>query len=121
MAINAGSIYASLELKSGNFSRDLQSAQSQTKGFEGAMKNMGGRASKLGGTLTKGLTLPIVGIAAAALKVGSDFEAGMSEVEAISGATGEEMSKLENLARDMGATTKFSAKNHWHTAKKLAA
>jgi len=33
----------------------------------------------------------------------------MSQVGAISGATGEDMKKLEAKAREMGATTKFSA------------
>lgn len=44
-----------------------------------------------------------------AIKVGSDFEAGMSKVQAISGATGDEIAKLTEKAREMGAKTKFSA------------
>ncbi len=37
------------------------------------------------------------------------FEAAMSQVEAISGATGTEMVKLTEKAKEMGATTKFTA------------
>ncbi len=37
------------------------------------------------------------------------FEAAMSQVEAISGATGSEMVKLTDKAKEMGATTKFTA------------
>lgn len=44
-----------------------------------------------------------------AIKVGSDFEAGMSKVRAISGATQEEIDKLTEKAKEMGAKTKFSA------------
>ena len=44
-----------------------------------------------------------------AVKVGSDFESGMSKVQAISGATGEEIDKLTEKAKEMGAKTKFSA------------
>lgn len=44
-----------------------------------------------------------------AIKVGSDFEAGMSKVQAISGATQEEIDKLTEKAKEMGAKTKFSA------------
>ncbi len=44
-----------------------------------------------------------------ALKVGSDFEAGMSKVQAISGATQEEINQLTEKAKEMGAKTKFSA------------
>ena len=45
----------------------------------------------------------------AAIKVGSDFEEGMSKVSAISGATGEEFDALTEKAKQMGAKTKFSA------------
>ena len=43
------------------------------------------------------------------VKVGSSFEAGMSKVSAISGATGDELQKLTDKAKEMGAKTKFSA------------
>lgn len=39
-----------------------------------------------------------------------DFEAAMSQVKAISGATGSEFNKLTEKAKEMGATTKFTAK-----------
>lgn len=38
-----------------------------------------------------------------------DFEAAMSQVQAISGATGSELTKLTDKAKEMGATTKFTA------------
>lgn len=38
-----------------------------------------------------------------------NFEAAMSQVQAISGATGSEVMKLTNKAKEMGATTKFTA------------
>lgn len=38
-----------------------------------------------------------------------DFEAAMSQVQAISGATSSELTKLTNKAKEMGATTKFTA------------
>ena len=38
-----------------------------------------------------------------------DFEAAMSQVKAISGATGTDFAKLTNKAKEMGATTKFTA------------
>ena len=40
---------------------------------------------------------------------GSSFEAGMSRVEAISGASGESLDKLTEKAKTLGATTKFTA------------
>lgn len=51
----------------------------------------------------------LLGFGAYAIKVGSDFESGMSKVQAISGATGEELKLLSEKAKEMGAKTKFSA------------
>src|SRR5699024_10293652 len=59
--------------------------------------------------MTRRVTAPVLGLAAGALKVGLDFEEGMSKVQAISGATGSELEELEAQAREMGATTRFSA------------
>ena len=59
-------------------------------------------------------TAAAVGVASVAaakktIDVGKSFEAGMSEVQAISGASGEDLERLSNKAKAMGATTKFSA------------
>lgn len=43
------------------------------------------------------------------MNIGIDFSASMSNVQAISGATGDEIAMLEQKARDLGATTVFSA------------
>ena len=48
-------------------------------------------------------------LAQSVVGLGSDFTATMSEVQAISGATDEEMRQLESTAREFGATTVFSA------------
>ena len=44
-----------------------------------------------------------------AVEVGSSFEAGMSEVAAISGATGSQLEALTKKAKELGNSTKFSA------------
>lgn len=44
-----------------------------------------------------------------AVETYKDFEAAMSQVQAISGAAGSELEKLTNKAKEMGATTKFTA------------
>lgn len=55
------------------------------------------------------ITAAVSGIGAAAVKTTADFDSSMSNVSAISGATGEDFDKLRNKAREMGAETKFSA------------
>lgn len=48
-------------------------------------------------------------LATEAINVGKQFDASMSEVKAISGATGEEYDALRDKAKEMGETTKFTA------------
>ena len=124
--MNGGTITAVLELNASGFSSGIQSAQQQLKTFSDSSKSAGDRLiglgtgmSALGSTLTKGVTLPLVGIGTAAVKVASDFEASMSNVQAISNASAQDMELLSEKAKYMGATTKFSAKILWHTIKKL--
>ncbi|MEY8414807.1 phage tail tape measure protein [Tissierella praeacuta] len=84
------------------------------------MQDIGKKMESVGKDLTKKITLPLVGLGAAAVKVGSEFEAGMSEVAAISGATGNDLKKLEEKAKEMGATTKFSASESAEALKYMA-
>lgn len=71
---------------------------------------VGDKISSFGDTLSRNVTLPIVGMGIAINKIGGDFGAQMSRVKAISGATGEEFKKLHDQALQLGADTAFSAK-----------
>lgn len=51
----------------------------------------------------------LAGLGGAAIKIGADFEEGMSEVQAISRASASDMELLKEKAKEMGAETKFSA------------
>ena len=57
--------------------------------------------------------LPVTGAVTAlgtvAVKTAADFDSSMSQVAAVSGATGDDFDKLREKAREMGAKTKFSA------------
>lgn len=76
-----------------------------SSGFETGVKKMSGLAAK--GLAAIGTTL--AGASAYAIKVGADFEEGMSKVAAISGTSGKELEALTEKAKEMGAKTKFSA------------
>lgn len=52
---------------------------------------------------------PDLDAAGAVLDIGMNFESGMSKVQAISGASGEDLAALTDKAKEMGAKTKFSA------------
>ena len=57
--------------------------------------------------------LPVTGavtaLGTAAVKTASDFDSAMSQVAAVSGATGSDLEALRDKAREMGSKTKFSA------------
>lgn len=57
--------------------------------------------------------LPVTGavtaLGTAAVKTAADFDTAMSQVAAVSGATGSDLDALRDKAREMGAKTKFSA------------
>lgn len=94
-----------------------------TSGFEKGVGKLSGLASKGLGGVTKAVGAVSAALGAAsgfAVKVGSDFEAGMSEVAAISGATGKDLEALTAKAKEMGATTKFSATESAEALKYMA-
>lgn len=83
-----------------------------SKGFQSGIDGIGSIAEKglkATGAILTGTATAIGAIGAASVKVGSDFEASMSKVAAISGATGDDLKALTDKAKEMGATTKFSA------------
>lgn len=55
------------------------------------------------------VTGAVVAMGTAAVKTTADFDVGMSNVKAISGATGDEFDALRDKALEMGSTTAFSA------------
>ncbi len=69
----------------------------------------GDKISGVGADLTKSVTTPIAALGTLAVKTASDFDSAMSQVAAVSGATGAELEALRDKAREMGAKTKFSA------------
>ncbi len=69
---------------------------------------IGEGAQSVGKNMSKG-SVAIVGLGAAVVKTTADFESSMSNVAAISGATGDDLEVLKSKAREMGSQTKFSA------------
>lgn len=74
------------------------------------VKELGQSMTNVGKELSMKVTAPLMAIGGVATKIGMDFKAGLSEVQALSGATGVELQQLETRARELGASTKFSAK-----------
>lgn len=97
---------------SGKLDKTITKLTKSQKTFENYSKKFqksGEAIQKTGKSLTGSITAPIVGIGIASAKVAKDFEAGMSNVAAISGATGDELQQLSDKAKEMGKKTLFSA------------
>ena len=127
MAINMGSAIAYLELDTSKFSKGFTSAYNDLKVFgdksstaEQKFKGFSSALNTVGSGLAKGVTLPLLGIGTAAVKVTSTFDSAMSEVKAISGATGTQFTQLRDKAIEMGAKTKFSATESAEAFKYMA-
>ena len=72
------------------------------------LKTLGNNISNVGQKMLPA-TIAITGLGTAAVKTAADFDSAMSEVAAVSGATGKDFDSLRAKAREMGAKTKFSA------------
>lgn len=96
------------------YGKETTTVISTTKEFGESLKEGFGEALAAKGLELAGEAISAIGdkakeAAKYVVEVGSSFEAGMSEVEAISGATGSELEALENKAKSLGSSTKFSA------------
>ena len=96
----------------------LRSLEEQAKQSDTALQNIAAKGEKLktmGESVTETgkkflpVTGAVAGLGAAAVKTAADFDASMSRVAAVSGATGKDFDALRDKAREMGAKTKFSA------------
>lgn len=105
------SVKAILSAKDSNFSstmkacsgyaENLKSTLTSGIGF-GAMAAIGSKAVSVVGNGLKSLTTGTI-------SAGTNFESAMSSVASISGATGNDLKELTSKAKQMGATTQFSA------------
>lgn len=116
MAVNMGTAIAYLELDTSKFSKGFVSAYNDLRVFgdksataEQKLNGLSSAFKTAGGLLSKNVTLPIVGVGAAAVKSGTDFESAMSQVAATMGTTTDKIQDLSKFAQHMGATTAFSA------------
>ena len=77
---------------------------------EGKANSLADSLKKLFAVVSMAAVLSQVGkYASDAIDIGKDYTAMMSEVQALSGATGSDLALLQNTAREYGATTVFSA------------
>ena len=110
--VDLGSIVAHLKLEMNDFNSNLNRAKdaidSTSNNFRG-VEAAGKTFSSVGKFLTAGVTTPVVAIGSSVVKTQAQFQDAMAKVQALSGASGKELTLLENTAKKMGSTTVFSA------------
>lgn len=117
MAIDVGSAVGHLDLDINGFLKGLKTAQDEAEDttkrisseIGGHLQTAGKNLETVGSTLTKAVTVPIVGLGGLIVKTSSSFESAMSRVQAVSGASGGELQKLNKKAQELGETTAWSA------------
>lgn len=93
-----------------NLGESAEEAGSSMGEAEGKANSLADSLKKLFAVISMAAVLSQVGkYASDAIDIGKDYTAMMSEVQALSGATGSDLALLENTAREYGATTVFSA------------
>lgn len=110
-------VVAVLSVDGKEFQLGIKQAQKSLDGFSGNFSKGFAKIPKVMAAVGTAVT----GAFAGAIKIGSDFEAQMSRVQAISGATGEEFEQLRQQAIDLGADTAFSASEAAQGMENLAA
>lgn len=116
MAVGLGTAVGYLNLDITGFANGIDSAVSDMSRLEGSfstasqgLQSIGGMFTKAGTALTAGFTAPITGAIAASVKFGAEFDKSMSNVKAVTGATGKEFDALREAAISWGEKTKYTA------------
>lgn len=127
MSISVGQAIGYLDLDTSGFKRGFKSALQDLRVFQdnsasvsSKAKALGSAFTNVGSVMTRHVTTPIVGVGTAAVATAAKFESAMSEVAAISGASGKDLEALTEKAKQMGATTKFSASDSAAALKYMA-
>jgi TP901 family phage tail tape measure protein len=81
----------------------FQQAEGDVDSLHGKLSGFAMGAAALGAGLTTALTLPIVGLGAAAVRSAADYEGSMNLFQAVTNATGEQMAQVGQIAKQLGA------------------
>lgn len=91
-----------------SFNNVRQSVNRTSEAMSGVTK-AGRNLRNVGLGISLGISAPAILAGRAIIQTSADFEAAMLNVQALTGATGEDFERLQRQARDLGETTVFSA------------
>jgi TP901 family phage tail tape measure protein len=94
-----------LTANSAEFETAMKKAADSAKVWSKDLAAIGAQASSVGLALTKTLTLPIIGIGAAAVKMSTDFNGAMANVATLIPGNVDRVNELKNSVQDMAVVT----------------
>jgi TP901 family phage tail tape measure protein len=105
--INVGATFDAKDLQRAQRELDALARQADTlsnrmNAVGGAFQSAGRQISAVGSTMTRRVTLPIVGAGVAAVKTAMDFETSFAQIEGLVGVTGDELDVLRQAAVELG-------------------
>ena len=104
-----GSLKAVLGLDYAQFEDGLDAARKQLRQASRDFQRVGRELSGIGRDLTMWVTGPLALAGGAVIKTAADFETAMGRVSISTGAAGESLEAMSDLAREIGKETVFSA------------
>ncbi len=84
------------------------------------IKKIGASMKRVGRSLTMGLSAPILAFGGFTIRAAAKFEQEMNKVKGLTKATADEFEQLNDLAKELGSTTQFSASEAAGAMEKMA-
>lgn len=109
MGTDVLSLWAKLGMDSSGFNSGLNSAKSDLSSFGSAMKTGFATVAKVGAAAFTATTGAAVAFGKSSVDAGKEFDSSMSQVAATMGTTVDQITELRDFAKEMGASTAFSA------------
>ncbi|WP_235942754.1 phage tail tape measure protein [Anaerococcus faecalis] len=104
-----GKLLFDTKLDTSGFKSGLSALSAMANAAGNGLKDITSKAVGAVKTSMKAAGLAVGAFGGYSIKAGMDFDSAMSQVESISGASGKQLQALRDKAKEMGATTKFSA------------
>ena len=100
MSLDVGTLNAYLKLDSTQFTAALLAAKEKSQEFGESISESGESVAKFGSKLNLAITLPLTIMGGVAVKTAASFDDSMRQVQAVTGATGDQFEMLRQQAID---------------------
>lgn len=104
-----GRLLIAIGLSTNELDRGLNRAVNSLQRAQGQISRMGDGFTQAGQSMTRGMTVPLALLGGLTLKFAADYEQHMIMVQAITEATSDQFKRMQEQAKFLGATTRYTA------------